>query len=114
METPDRYTLFCGGDLLAAASVSGSRGLDPGAGVLLFCARSSGPDQLLVKPKGPKVPMGIVQRIDLNYPWRDDLETLAIQFFVGAGTIGGNWDADDRNDAPDDGTYNAQARGGRW
>jgi hypothetical protein len=55
--------------------------------------------------------MAIVQRRHLDYPWRDDLETLAVQFLMGIGTIGGNWNADDRYDSPDDGSSNAQTRG---
>ena len=56
--------------------------------------------------------MGLVQRIDLDYPWRNDLETLAVQFLMGPGAIGGNWDADDWCNALDDGSCHAQERRG--
>lgn len=112
VETLDRYRLLCGGHLLPAASIRGRRGLNTGISAFLFCSGSSGPDELFDKSKSRGIAVGIVQRIDLNYSGRNDLETLAVQFLMGLGAISGNWDADDWHDALDDGSCHSPPRRG--
>ena len=114
METPAGYALSGSRHLFPATSVSGGCGFNTGLGALLFRTRGSGGGRLSFQPKRFEIAIAIVKRCHLDYSWRDGLETLAIQLLVGAGTIGGNWNANHWYHAPDDGSCTAQARGGNW
>jgi hypothetical protein len=96
--------------LFVVTTIPGGCGFDVCAGRLLLCSGSSRPDRLSLYPKGTKIVVGVDQRSHLDYSWRHDLETLAIQFVMGSRTTRRNWNADDRCHTVDDGSCNAQAR----
>src|SRR5215831_7489419 len=97
------------GALLLAKSVYGARGFDICAGPFLLRSGSFRVDRLCLYRQRTKTVLGVAQRSHLDYSWRDDLETLAIQFPMGARTTRRNWTAGDRYNAFDHGSCNAQA-----